>query len=213
MKCSKCGLDVPSSYLKCPSCGQGFHGVNSPSSFNSAPATQASQKKSSGQSIGIQTVGTPSSHSGVDIGGWLILPALFLPIGIFYRLAIFIDGFKPFFTPGVFSEVFTFGSSTYHPMNFVVIGYELIYNIFIFLFAIRVAYLFYKKSASLPKLYIYLLLFILIGSVVDLILASQLPTTKIDDKVIKDVFGLLLSVIVWGIYFSKSKRVKQTFVN
>ena len=34
MKCNKCGIDVPSSYLKCPSCGAGFNGANSSSSFN-----------------------------------------------------------------------------------------------------------------------------------------------------------------------------------
>jgi uncharacterized RDD family membrane protein YckC len=33
MKCQKCGIEVPSSYVKCPSCGFGFHGLQSPSSF------------------------------------------------------------------------------------------------------------------------------------------------------------------------------------
>jgi hypothetical protein len=199
--------------MKCPSCGQGFHGVNSPSSFNSAPATQATQIKSSGQSIGTQTVGTPSSHSGVGIGGWLLLPAIFLPIGILYRLFAFLDAMKPILISGVFSELFVPGSSTYHPMNAVVIGYELIFNIFIFVFAVRVTYLFYKKSASLPKLYIYLLVFLLLGTLLNLILASQLPIFKFDDKHAKDVIGLVGSLIIWGLYFTKSKRVKQTFVN
>jgi uncharacterized RDD family membrane protein YckC len=34
MKCSNCGIEVSSSYLKCPSCGTGFHGASSASSFN-----------------------------------------------------------------------------------------------------------------------------------------------------------------------------------
>ena len=34
MRCAKCNTDVPSSYLKCPSCGQGFHGITTPSSFD-----------------------------------------------------------------------------------------------------------------------------------------------------------------------------------
>jgi len=213
MNCSKCGIDVPSSYMKCPNCGQGFHGVNSPSSFNSAPISPQSQNQSSGNNSVMQNMGSLSPVNGISIGGWLILPALFLPIGILYRLATFLDGFKPFFTPGVFAEVFTPGSSTYHPMNAVVIGYEVIFNVFIFLFAIRVAYLFYKKSSSLPKLYIYLLVFIFLGTILDLVLASQLPMVEINDKDIKDVIGLFISAIIWGLYFTRSKRVKQTFVN
>jgi uncharacterized RDD family membrane protein YckC len=39
MRCTKCNTDVPSSYLKCPSCGQGFHGINTPSSFNQSNQT------------------------------------------------------------------------------------------------------------------------------------------------------------------------------
>ena len=34
MKCDSCGIEVPSSYMKCPSCGKGFHGINTPSSFD-----------------------------------------------------------------------------------------------------------------------------------------------------------------------------------
>ena len=34
MQCSKCNAEVPSSYMKCPNCGQGFHGINTPSSFD-----------------------------------------------------------------------------------------------------------------------------------------------------------------------------------
>jgi len=41
MKCTKCSAEVPSSYMKCPSCGQGFHGVNTASSFNLVSQNQA----------------------------------------------------------------------------------------------------------------------------------------------------------------------------
>ena len=34
MRCTKCNAEVPSSYMKCPNCGQGFHGINTPSSFD-----------------------------------------------------------------------------------------------------------------------------------------------------------------------------------
>jgi uncharacterized RDD family membrane protein YckC len=41
MLCTKCNAEVPSSYLKCPSCGQGFHGINTPSSFNQSNQTSS----------------------------------------------------------------------------------------------------------------------------------------------------------------------------
>ena len=213
MNCTKCGLDVPSSYMKCPSCGQGFHGVTSPSSFGSASNNNPPQNQFSGMIAGGISNSAMSKAPGMSIGGWLLLPAIFLPIGILYRLFAFLDAMKPILISGVFSELFMPGSSTYHPMNAVVIGYELIFNIFIFVFAVRVTYLFYKKSASLPKLYIYLLVFLLLGTLLNLILASQLPIFKFDDKHAKDVIGLVGSLIIWGLYFTKSKRVKQTFVN
>ena len=217
MKCSKCGLDVPSSYMKCPSCGQGFHGVTTPSSFGSSTNVNTTNNTVNNHFTGVNSAGisnsTMSQGAGLSIGGWLLLPAIFLPIGILYRLFAFLDAMKPILISGVFSELFVPGSSTYHPMNAVVIGYELIFNIFIFVFAVRVTYLFYKKSASLPKLYIYLLVFLLLGTLLNLILASQLPIFKFDDKHAKDVIGLVGSLIIWGLYFTKSKRVKQTFVN
>ncbi|MBT8523991.1 RDD family protein [Polynucleobacter paneuropaeus] len=45
MKCNKCGVEVPSSYLKCPSCGFGFHGSNSVSSFDLSKQAPAQQSK------------------------------------------------------------------------------------------------------------------------------------------------------------------------
>lgn len=40
MKCTKCNSEVPSSYMKCPNCGQGFYGASSSSSFNMGKQTQ-----------------------------------------------------------------------------------------------------------------------------------------------------------------------------
>jgi uncharacterized RDD family membrane protein YckC len=48
MRCTKCNTEVPSSYMKCPSCGQGFHGINTPSSFDK-PSQNLSQRPSSNQ--------------------------------------------------------------------------------------------------------------------------------------------------------------------
>ena len=215
MHCSKCNIDVPSSYLKCPSCGQGFHGTNSSSSFRADAPTASVNASAINQSPPPQPTPTytTSVSGGMKIGGWLILPAIFLPLGIIARLFSFWDSYKPFLAPGVIEEVFTPGSATYNPLNLPIIGYELLFNIFIFIFAARVCILFYRKSASLPKLYIYLLAFMFFGSLIDLYLVSLLPLVSIDDKDAKETIRAFFSLVIWGLYFYKSERVKNTFVN
>lgn len=217
MKCIQCGIEVPSSYMKCPSCGQGFHGVNTPSSFGSTPsssqsirpavsaATNPSLKQSPG-SAGISAYGRP-------IGGWLILPAIFLPIGLLARIADFYSAFKPFFDFDVFVAIFTTSSTTYNPTIGFILVAEILINIFLIGFTFKVAYYFYKKSRLLPQMYIYMLLFWLIGQIVDLIMISQLTDIPFEPNDGKEIIKGLVALIVWGLYFKKSVRVQQTFVN
>jgi len=49
MLCTKCNTEVPSSYMKCPSCGHGFHGINTPSSFDK-PSQNSPQRSTNTQS-------------------------------------------------------------------------------------------------------------------------------------------------------------------
>jgi len=217
MKCTKCGIEVPSSYMKCPSCGQGFHGVNTPSSFSSTPpsqginqavssATQSSSFSHTPQSGGIPVYGRP-------IGGWLMLPAIFLPIGLVVRIAEVFGTFKPFFDPGIFVAIFTSGSATYNPtIGFILIA-EILINIFLIGFTCKVSYYFYKKSRLLPQMYIYMLLFWLFGQIIDLIMISQLTDIPFESKDAKELIKGVMALLVWGLYFKKSVRVQQTFVN
>jgi uncharacterized RDD family membrane protein YckC len=51
MKCTKCNLEVPASYMKCPNCGQGFHGNSSPSSFDLMNQKSTTGSQNSGSTI------------------------------------------------------------------------------------------------------------------------------------------------------------------
>ncbi len=64
MKCSKCGIEVSSSYLKCPSCGAGFHGVSSASSFDK-PQYQTHSGVQSSTNLGFNS--NSSINPGVQI--------------------------------------------------------------------------------------------------------------------------------------------------
>lgn len=217
MKCTKCGIEVPSSYMKCPSCGQGFHGVNTPSSFSSAPPSTGINQAVSG---GAQSPSfSQPQHStsipvyGRPIGGWLMLPAIFLPIGLLARTFEVLGIFKPFLDPDVFIAIFTSGSATYNPtIGFIFIA-EILINIFLIGFTCKVAYYFYKKSRLLPQMYIYMLLFWLIGQIVDLIMISQLTDIPFESSDAKQLTKGFVALLVWGLYFKKSVRVQQTFVN
>ena len=217
MKCTKCGIEVPSSYMKCPSCGQGFHGVNTPSSFSSnPPPSQSINQMVSG--VPNPSFSQPQGSAGIPaygrpIGGWLMLPAIFLPIGIVARIAEVLGIFKPFFDPNVFVAIFTSSSATYNPtLGFLLIA-EILMNIFLIGFTCKVAYYFYKKSRLLPQMYIYMLLYWLVGNIVDLIMISQLTDIPFEPNDAKELIKGLVALVVWGLYFKKSVRVQQTFVN
>jgi uncharacterized RDD family membrane protein YckC len=82
MKCNKCGLDVPSNYLKCPSCSFAFpkagsnpNGIQIGQQTNHHPQTQASQ---SSLPAGVQLASISSRFSAMLIDGLLLI----VPAGI-----------------------------------------------------------------------------------------------------------------------------------
>ncbi len=84
MRCTKCNVEVPSSYMKCPNCGQGFHGINTPSSFDKpsqAPyqpfANQANPNSQNSSSL-IQVAKISSRFFAIVIDTLIILVPLFL---------------------------------------------------------------------------------------------------------------------------------------
>jgi len=64
MKCGKCGIEVPNSYMKCPSCGFGFHGLTTGSSFDSPAATGSPHPS------GVGAAALPLIEGGLLAGFW-----------------------------------------------------------------------------------------------------------------------------------------------
>ena len=94
MRCTKCNTEVPSSYMKCPSCGQGFHGINTPSSFDkpnsipqqNAPYTQGtSSQNPANSSLKIANLGRRFFGILLDT---LIILLPFLMIGLLIGLGL-----------------------------------------------------------------------------------------------------------------------------
>jgi uncharacterized RDD family membrane protein YckC len=83
MKCTKCNFDVPSSYMKCPNCGQGFHGTSSASSFDlMAQKPKPPMQNSGSQHVNINTTyalpGNPSQSNTVCANNYATFLSRFL---------------------------------------------------------------------------------------------------------------------------------------
>ncbi len=101
------------------------------------------------------------------------------------------------------------------------LGTELLIYCILSIFTIYLIILFFKKSKRFPKLYILYLTSVVIITLLDIIFFSSLnyPTEEIRQVfqgVINETYQNMgkggISLIIWGLYMIKSKRVKFTFV-
>jgi hypothetical protein len=152
---------------------------------------------------------TSSEPSG--IGGWLLLPALGLtlsPFTIGYRLyrevALFL------LKPGIWRALTDSRSAAYDPAWRSLIIFEVTAHAALLAGTLWLLWLFFQKSARVPRLMVAWIFLIVGVRVVDLLLSMQIPSVAARD----DGAGLLASVlgaIIWISYWTKSKRVKNTF--
>ena len=205
MHCPNCNITVPSSYLKCPTCGNGFNGTNSESSFSSAGDQQNLAEAN--------PLLLSSANTGESIGGWLILPAIFLPFSILRTSVETYNLFKPILEPGAWDLLTNPSSSNYIQYFSVVAIFEMIFNITLIALACYSTVLFYKKSHKAPKIIIYLYLIGAIGQILDQVVTNQLMAVEITSNDIGSLVGICIMSAIWIMYFLKSERVKRTFVN
>lgn len=90
--------------------------------------------------------------------------------------------------------------------------FELLAFVGMFLFALYVAGLFFRKKRELPRNYILLLLIGLAFVMLDLILGHQYLDVPLNYETVKPIVSNLASCAIWISYFRVSVRVKRTFV-
>ena len=106
------------------------------------------------------------------------------------------------------------GSEAYHPLWQPLLIFELVFNILSLVFSILMVILFFQKRYTFPKIYIIYLFTTLAGLTIDYFVARAIPFIR-EQKTAKDsaeIIGYGISVVIWGLYFLKSQRVKNTFV-
>lgn len=149
----------------------------------------------------------PQGTEGIQIGGWLILPAIGLVLTPFVLLfQIFSENY---FHKDIWNGFHEAGYENADALN-LYLGFEFSYNILFFIYAILLIVLFFKKRSNVPMLMVFFyganLVMILFGSFV-------LNQAGINDPTFaKDLFRSAFSALIWIPYFLMSTRVKNTFV-
>jgi hypothetical protein len=130
---------------------------------------------------------TNSKYQG--IGGWLTLVALGLlvtPVMLAFHL---LGTYLPFVTDGTLQTLSDPNSTAYHPLWVPLITFEVVGNILMFIGYCYLLYLFFKRSETFPKSYIFLLVASLIFVAVDFFAADLIPAIAAQDDSENVQFG------------------------
>lgn len=159
----------------------------------------------------------PESHPEDATGpqgiwGWNTIPILNLIVlagSAFYMVAT--QHFPAFFN-GTMWAFWTKGSEAYNVPLGCFIAIELAYNLFFATAAIYALILVAKRSATYPGLTTKLFWISAVGAGLDLGAADYF-NIEITAKEAQEVFRETVFAMIWMAYFSKSVRIKNTFVN
>ena len=159
-----------------------------------------------------EATSTPIGPSG--IGGWLILVAIgvcILPIRLAGGLLQLIRGLDA----EVWHAITTPGTRAYHPLFGSIIVGELIGNSVFLLWSIGLAYLFFTRRRRFPPLMITFMLSSLAFVALDLLISRAIlaAAPEISSNDLRDLFGGVISALIWIPYLQRSKRVRATFVD
>jgi hypothetical protein len=142
-----------------------------------------------------------------DIGGWLILVAIRLFVSPFLLLYTIFKWNVPFIFGGKY-QTYLAG----HPMNAVLILFELTSNTILFIGLIYLNVLFLRKKKTFPRFMIAFIATQFCISLVDVLRTRSLhPTINLASEW-RPMLGAVASMIIWIPYFLRSTRVKITFV-
>ncbi|PWW02542.1 uncharacterized protein DUF2569 [Paenibacillus cellulosilyticus] len=158
------------------------------------------------------------SHQISGLGGWLIL----IQIGLIYSLLsdiIQVMG-NGIFNATTWDKLTNTAYDSYNSMWKPVLITQLAFYSVFTLFVLFTLISFYRKKSYLPKLMITYYAVSFLFSVVNFILVMQIDNLKTATDVpitqTSLVTGLVISAIIsalWIGYFTRSKRVRNTFVN
>lgn len=150
----------------------------------------------------------------VGLGGWLILIQLGLYGTLIMLLVQIINYSIPSISPDIWNTLTSKTSEVYHPLWGVVIIFELLFNVLLFVYCIYILVNLYRKKSIIPRLMIIFYSASLVVGIIDYLLLSRIPAaSKLQDtNSLKDIYKSIIACAIWIPYFLKSERVKNTFV-
>ena len=141
------------------------------------------------------------------IGGWLLLPIIYLFLTVIFSVGYFIISFL-LINSGEWTEVVN--SPEVHPHFEKAIYFEIACNALLLFISIYLIIIFFKKKKFFPKAIISYSVLNMILDIVDALLINNV--NPVNEPASTSVSSFVLSII-WIIYFRVSKRVRNTFVH
>ena len=149
------------------------------------------------------------------LGGWLILVGFSLLAGILIRLGRFAK-ITPVYSSERWQSITNSASPDYNAMMPPVLLFELFTSITLFILLILLVVTFFQKKRIFPILFVTYLSLQFLTSALDVLLVycthHNSVLTHTNAASTAALGRLLLILILWGLYVSRSKRVKLTFV-
>jgi hypothetical protein len=147
------------------------------------------------------------------LGGWLILVGFGLCAGPLLRCANIAKNWEGFFSLDSWQAVALPHSDQYHPLYAPLLIFEILGFIFLLGLNLLTIALFFSRCRMFPNAYIALIVSNALFLLVDEIVGNAIPLVagNSNSSSGRAVFGAFLTVLIWGSYMFKSRRVKATF--
>lgn len=150
------------------------------------------------------------------LGGWLILLGIALMTAPFVRVLSLVRSGAAYSTMNW--RVITDSTSVgYDPMLAPILLYELFLQLTLLIFSLLLIVLFFRKKRIFRPVLIAYLSIQFVGFTLDEALAASrsnaMVTTMTPRRATSETARTLVPLVLWGLYVTRSKRVKMTFLN
>lgn len=147
------------------------------------------------------------------LGGWLVLVGIGVTVSPFIILATLAKSLSTY-AASSWAQLTTPGASSYHPAWAPVLILELITNIGLIVFAVALAWTFYRRKSVFPALFVILTCTSVLVRWLDALVASSIAEPNGLEAAGWGVGPRnLLVALIWVAYMFRSQRVRNTFVN